>query len=298
MVGEDKSLIFELEEVDFYLNQDFLEEAKAKLQDLQSRFPDNQGLKERLKVLAEKYAATEIKQLHDEVTDFKDLFEDEETPLPIYDSGGLASEMDAFLEDDAPVKPANINRTLEPIEKASPAVSNDNLFDEAQDFFNITSELEDEIFIPSPTTNVNLEAQLESIFDEFRDEVNESLSENDYETRYNLGIAYKEMDLLDEAIQEFQAAVKGKTHSVDAASMLGYCFIEKEMPPQAIQWFHKAISSYPQGVIDEKILGLKCALAEAYLLNDDKTQAAQITQEINQINPHFPGLRDLLQRIH
>ena len=52
------------------------------------------------------------------------------------------------------------------------------------------------------------EASLEEIFREFKKGVEQQLSAEDYETHYNLGIAYKEMGLVDEAIGEFQLASK------------------------------------------------------------------------------------------
>ncbi len=52
------------------------------------------------------------------------------------------------------------------------------------------------------------DASLADIFREFQKGVDKQLGKEDYETRYNLGIAYKEMGLVDEAIAEFQLAAK------------------------------------------------------------------------------------------
>ena len=50
----------------------------------------------------------------------------------------------------------------------------------------------------------------------------------DHQSHYDLGVAYKEMGLLDEAIAEFQKALRGTEHRVPTYEALGQCFIEKE----------------------------------------------------------------------
>jgi hypothetical protein len=80
---------------------------------------------------------------------------------------------------------------------------------------------------------MGIDAGLAELFEEFRaaeegDEVRE-----DYETHYNMGTAYKEMDLMDEAIQEFQTAASlvkpgdGTSRYLQCCNMLGHCFIQK-----------------------------------------------------------------------
>jgi len=49
-----RTLLAELEEVDFYIANEFFEEAKAKIKDLHFKHPDHDGVKERVKILAEK----------------------------------------------------------------------------------------------------------------------------------------------------------------------------------------------------------------------------------------------------
>ena len=87
------------------------------------------------------------------------------------------------------------------------------------------------------------EASLEDIFREFKKGVEQQLSAEDYETHFNLGIAYKEMGLVDEAIGEFQLASKDPARAVECCSMLGLCFLEKGMPQLAIKWYRKGLEA-------------------------------------------------------
>ncbi len=293
VIEDEKDLLFELEEVDFYLDQEFLEEARSKLTQLQEKFPSNEEVQKRLNTLAEKSAQSEIKQMHDDIDDLKGIFD--EDPVSIEHSGDISDELEGFLSEPEEPKPEGKKRSLEPIEDTTRISVPGDLFKEEEDFFNITSEIEDEFDIPEPTTNVNLEAQLESVFDEFRDEVNEKLGGEDYETRYNLGVAYMEMDLVDEAIQEFQSAAKGEEHLVDASANLGLCFMKKEMATQAIQWFTKALKALPADAERDKALGLRLELAKAFLLNNQKDHASALIQQISQVDPDYPQLAEVMK---
>ncbi|HEY6146906.1 MAG TPA: tetratricopeptide repeat protein, partial [Thermoanaerobaculia bacterium] len=129
------------------------------------------------------------------------------------------------------------------------SVDDNNLFADEQQFFNLAEELEKELAedVPAPAAPAMAgpegEASLEEIFREFKKGVEQQLSAEDYETHFNLGIAYKEMGLVDEAIGEFQLASKDPTRAVECCSMLGLCFLEKGMPQLAIKWYRKGLEA-------------------------------------------------------
>jgi tetratricopeptide (TPR) repeat protein len=98
---------------------------------------------------------------------------------------------------------------------------------------------------PGTLDNLN---QLAEVFQEFRSELGEMGEEDeDLETHYNLGIAYREMGLLDEAIGEFQkvakAVQKGKPfrYEMNCSVMLGLSFMDKGEPKVASLWYKRAL---------------------------------------------------------
>lgn len=293
---DPRTILFELEEVDFYIANEFFEEAKAKIKEMQSKYPDHGGVKDRIKILAEKAAQSEIQQFHQD-TGIPETVQPGSFPVDVdrHDKE-FESELNEFFSGASEIKDG-LDKKMEPIEKPYYIFSDKDLFEEEEQFFNITSEIEDEFDLPEPTTNINLEAQLESIFDEFREEVSETLTDEDYDTRYNLGIAYKEMGLIDEAIHEFQAAFKGPHFKVNAATMLGYCFLEKQRPPQAIQWFRMAMNNIGADGSSADSLGLKLALAKSYAANGEKQSAVDLLRDIAKVNPQFPGLTELVNEL-
>lgn len=115
------------------------------------------------------------------------------------------------------------------------------------------------------------EAGLAEMFREFRKGVDEQLGAEDHDTRYNLGIAYKEMGLLDEAIAEFTLAAEDPRRSLECMSMLGLCFMEKGSPKEAAAWFEKGLAV--SGRTPEEYRGLEYDLAAAYEASGEKKKA-------------------------
>lgn len=82
------------------------------------------------------------------------------------------------------------------------------------------------------------------------------------ETHYHLGIAYKEMELLDYAISEFEAAASDPALMVDCYAMLGECFMQKGEYERSIRFFEEALKG--KGVSNGKRARLHLSLGEAY----------------------------------
>jgi tetratricopeptide (TPR) repeat protein len=76
---------------------------------------------------------------------------------------------------------------------------------------------------------------VDGLLRELQKGVREQLDEKDYETHYNLGIAYKEMELYDEAIQEFRLTAREPKRALECADLVGLCYLAKGQPEQAIQ---------------------------------------------------------------
>src|SRR5207244_10648820 len=90
---------------------------------------------------------------------------------------------------------------------------------------------------------------LKEVFEEFRAELGEmGAEEEDLETHYNLGIAFREMGLLEEAISEFQKVAKASQrgrpfrYSMQCYTLLGLAFMDKGQPAIAAVWYERALN--------------------------------------------------------
>jgi len=142
-------------------------------------------------------------------------------------------------------------------------------------------------------------APLKEVFDEFRADLGEMGGEDeDLETHYNLGIAFREMGLLEEAISEFQkvakANEKGKAfrYAMQCCTLLGLSFMEKGQPSIAAIWYERALRT--PGVDGESALALRYDLGVAQESANDLDAALKSFSHVYAVNIDY---RDVADRI-
>ena len=192
---------------------------------------------------------------------------------------------------------ARFQETLSEPPPPAPAFDEMSLFSDERRFFDLAAELEKELDEEETPESPVLEGageemSLEEIFREFKRGVEQQLSPEDYETHYNLGIAYKEMGLTDEAIGEFQIAAKDPARAVECCSMLGLCFVEKGLAQLAIQWFQKGLES--PTITDAERWGLQYDLASVHEQAGDAGRAYELYLGIYGQNSNY---RDVVARV-
>jgi len=149
-----------------------------------------------------------------------------------------------------------------------------------------------------------IDAGLAEVFEEYRvsaeGEVDGSGS-GDYETHYNLGLAYQEMDLFEEALEEFQIAAglvspgDGTPRYLQCCNLLGHCFIQKGVPQLAVTWFNKGLNA--PGASDDERQALRFELGAAYDQLGDLDRAIEIFTEVYGINVSYRGVNERLREL-
>ncbi|GAB4413632.1 MAG: hypothetical protein OHK0032_09720 [Thermodesulfovibrionales bacterium] len=140
-----------------------------------------------------------------------------------------------------------------------------------------------------------LDSDVLDIFEEFKKGIEKELEAEDYETHYNLGIAYKEMGLIDDAIKEFQTSRDDPKCYVRSTSMLGVCYMEKGLYPLAIDAFRAAMNNIETR--DESYWGAMYDLASAYEKNGNIREAFEIFSEIYGRDSKFREVAERLDRL-
>ena len=146
-----------------------------------------------------------------------------------------------------------------------------------------------------------IDAGLAELFEEFRAAEESDSGHEDFETHYNMGTAYKEMDLMDEAVQEFQTAVNlvkprdGTSRFLQCCNMLGHCFMHKGMPEAAVMWFKKGLSA--PGHTEDEYQALRYELASAYEQLGDVKQAREFYTEVYGVDVSYREVADKLSQL-
>jgi len=143
---------------------------------------------------------------------------------------------------------------------------------------------------------------LAEIFEEYRVSAEaETHGNGDYETHYNLGLAYQEMDLFEEALEEFQIAVglvspeDGTPRYLQCCNLLGHCFMQKGVPQLAVKWFIQGLGA-PNTTDDER-QALRFDLAAAYERAGDLDRAKDLFTEIYGVNVSYRGVNERLKAL-
>jgi pilus assembly protein FimV len=151
---------------------------------------------------------------------------------------------------------------------------------------------------------VNTEAgPLKEVFDEFRAELGEMGAEDeDLETHYNLGIAFREMGLLEEAIGEFQKVAKANDrgrafrYAMQCCTLLGLAFMEKGQPAIAAIWYERALQT--PGIDSESKLALRYDLGVAQESAGDLDAALKSFSQVYAVNIDYRDVADRIAAHH
>ncbi len=157
-------------------------------------------------------------------------------PPPTWAAPVLAEAAPAS-SDELPDLDEPVPVPVEPARRAAPAVGAAVAAPAVDDGLDLGAWLRDSEPAPStrlvaaamPTTG-DEEADFQATLQAFKAGIARSLADADFDAHYDLGVAYKEMGLLEEAIGEFQKAARSPDRPLRALEALAECFLEREEP--------------------------------------------------------------------
>lgn len=314
-----ESIAEHLQEVDFYIRLGFQDEARSKLQEVAAAFPNHPELLPRYSQLG-MAPATPTPVI----------------PLPPHEPAPAApgsSAADPGIPSGVSAEPEELTLDLSlpedgkaPVAARSGAESSRLGADEWLDLnAEQASELpaadagfalprEDTAALPLPAPPAPAKAEParpaephaepapNSMFADLIAEVNsltgQEIQAEDFETHFNLGIAYAEMGLTDDAIREFQISVKSLDASksprevIQCCGRLSTCYLEKGMPKSAIRWCQTALGI--REISAHESIALRYDMGVAYVTAGESGQALECFGAIFGVDP---GYRDVAQRM-
>lgn len=251
----------EIAEADFYARQGLIQEAVKILEKLHRLFPNDSGISEKLASLGQTSGEIETSKIPEAI----------EVP-------GVAFK-DAATGETIPGKGVTEGIVQQPEEG------------EYEDLMFTDQDLVEAEEMPEP----ELDSDVLEIFQEFKKGLEKELDDEDSETHYNLGIAYKEMGLIDDAIKEFQTAKDDPKRLIQSLTMLGVCYIEKGLYPLAIKAMNNVIKDADYN--DESYWAIKYDLAEAYEKNKNLKEALDLYTDVYSRDAKFRSVSEKLNQL-
>ncbi len=249
---EQGSLFSELEEIDFFISVEAFDDARNLIKEAFEQFGEHPLIMERQNEVQDKTQAADRRRVS---------FDAVEPPVEKEEEDLLGKDAGGFFD-----LAAELNEELFAEEEAGKVVNDNVAHEEIQ--------------------------TVEELFQEFKKGVDEQIDEKDHQTHYDLGIAYKEMGLLDEAIGEFEKAQQGEGRLLECSTMIGNCLIELGRMDSAVDYYETTIEQ--EGVREDERVVLSYELGRAYEGNGETDKALQIFLKIRENHGRY---RDLDERI-
>jgi tetratricopeptide (TPR) repeat protein len=137
--------------------------------------------------------------------------------------------------------------------------------------------------------------EFHEILEQFKRGIDQNLDSEDYEAHYDLGVAFKEMGLLDEAISEFQKALRASEGRLRTSEALGTAFFEKGQYAACEAVLKRAVESLPG--TDEAKIGLLYWLGRAAEALGKQAEAIASYERALVVDISFMDLSKRVQRL-
>jgi len=263
-------------QADLYIEQGLLRNAKRTLEDLRSEYPDDARVARKIKELGA--LTTQVKR--EEVLERVEKREKKEAEsLP---QGEKLTAAEIFTDTDI-------------IPLVTLPTGEKKYYDLSRQ---ISEELEAvrNIFYQQTRGDTTIvEKELSAIVAEFKIHVDRKIGTADLETRFNLGLAYLEQGLVEEAVQEFKLAAEEEMLKLECYTNLAECYKRKSDLDSAAKWYQKALRLVKKGSLQE--YALKYELGLLYEAQEKKDEALALYREVMDWDSGFGDVKNRIKAL-
>ena len=314
----DQGMADDLAEAKFYLSQGMTEEARAVYRRMHARAPEHPMVARLAGELQVVPVGGPTSTAEVPAGKIEPSGAPPEEPAAVAESPEGSASADLFGSADlptstplpgkgrepAPPEPATPPAQGLPLDQVVPKFSIQHSGQEpgGGEFVNLGAELEEELAAEDrAAAGASRGPLVEDLLKEFQKGVREHLDEKDFETHYNLGIAYKEMQLYDEAIEAFRLAGKDPGRTLACANLTGLCYLAKGEAEAAIREFRAGLDV--RGHAREAYHALRYDLGAAYEAHGDLDRALEVFESLmaederfRDVRSRVKGLRERVQQ--
>lgn len=136
------------------------------------------------------------------------------------------------------------------------------------------------------------EADFAKMLSQFKEKVSEHVAPDDVSVHHDLGTAYLVMGLVDEAISEFQMALRASPQHLPTHEMMGRCWMEKGEPELAVRALRRALDVGSE--IEDELIGIYYLMGQAEESLGKDSEAVEFYEKVFSLDINF---RDVTERL-
>jgi len=291
--AEEEDIDLLLSRVDLYVNQGLVRNARRILENLDLRFPHSPKIEEKIAALEAVKARIRTEEIAGAVGKIQDI------EAEIEAKPDLSRTTLSAIEDEASAGKRITSADLFAGTEIRPLPAEEV---EATKFYDLSQKIEDEqdmlqgVFAQQLRGDISiLEKELSEIVSTFQEQVRKKIDTKDYETRFNLGLAYLEQGLVDEAIEEFLLASEDPGRALECASIISKAYKQNNNYMEALNWLEKSLALVPAGSSEH--FAVLYELASVHEDNGDRRKALELYLRIKDWNPSYREVQKKVDKL-
>jgi len=182
-----------------------------------------------------------------------------------------------------------------PSEDRSPVASSEEYVDLGSLILGDDAEKTTRWKVAADTPSGDEEADFAKMLGQFKDKVSEHVAADDVTAHHDLGTAYMEMGLFDEAIGEFQMALRASPTHLPTHEVMGRCWMEMGKPDMAVRALERALR-VPWEVEDE-LIGIYYLMGRAQEERGKRDDAVEFYEKVFSLDINFEDVTERLRAL-
>ena len=273
---------------DLYVQQGLIRNAKRMLENLSHKFPDDARINEKLAELEK--AKIEISE--DEIL----LRVGKVSTLEPRTRGKTGRLFESLFREDA--------GSDEKVTSADIFAGTDLLPLQAEEaarklYYDLSNKIQEELEVIRSLfyqqlqgLGTSFEKEFTEIVAEFRKQAKEKIEFEDFDAHFQLGLAFLEQGLVDEAIEEFMTAAQDDSMAFECCTLIGDAYRRKKDYTESQKWFGKCREISDPG--SDQLFALEYEMATLFEAMGDKQRALDAYEKVSAWNADY---RDVSGRI-
>ena len=136
-------------------------------------------------------------------------------------------------------------------------------------------------------------SDLDTLLEQFKRKAAEEITVSDYEAHFDLGITYKEMGLIEEAMDAFKKSMKGERWTLKSTEMIGKCLEILEDYEKAERIYKKVLESKKYN--EDETISFAYSLGDIFARQKEYKKALKEYKKVLRIDPEFQGVKERIE---